>query len=163
MNSILETFIKQLNSVALQMEEKLQIEESGSEIAWAQGFIAGTADYKNLLVTAKYRIDSELYNTQVNTALFYENGVCLLDLEELRDVMSDVEELTDSGMYKSIKKIWDDTVAEKKDFLFYNSKKGRDLYFCKGWYAAMNFVGSTITKLENDLAKKEKEKKEMLF
>lgn len=87
----------------------------------------------------------------------------MLDLEELRDVMSDVEELTDSGMYKSIKKIWDDTVAEKKDFLFYNSKKGRDLYFCKGWYAAMNFVGSTITKLENDLVKKEKEKKEMLF
>lgn len=71
MNSILETFIKQLNSVALQMEEKLQIEESGSEIAWAQGFIAGTADYKNLLVTAQYRIDSELYNTEVRLVSFH--------------------------------------------------------------------------------------------
>jgi len=159
---ILLTLVQQLNYEAREKSTVLQVEESSSKIAKLQGFLSGVSSYKSAMFESGYAIDERLLGTQECKLPYLQAGEFTGDFAELREIVSDVDDLTESAAYTVLENELQYRVEEKKNELFYSSNKGRDLYFVKGWYDAMSWVGKTIDKLRTNLEAMEEEKKETL-
>lgn len=157
-NSFIQ-LIKQMNEQAYENEAALAVEESGAKIANLQGYLAGVRKYKDMLGDAGYELDIKYLDT-TERSLFYfdEEKSCNLDIAELRIAISDIEEVTDTTSWEEFKTTWQQAVDAMKDNLFYRSEKGRNLYFCKGWYNAMQQIDSYIERLKSQLEYLEREK-----
>ena len=75
----------------------------------------------------------------------------------MRDVVSDIDTMTESADFENFKDVWQIAVDAQKDWLFFASEKGRDLHFAKGWYEAMSATDETISRLKKELEAAEKE------
>lgn len=159
---ILLTLVQQLNYEAREKSTVLQVEESSSKIAKMQGFLSGVSSYKSAMFESGYAIDERLLGIQEYKLPYLQAGEFTGGFAKLREIVSDVDDLTESAAYTVLENELQYRVEEKKNELFYSSNKGRDLYFAKGWYDAMSWVGKTIDKLRANLEAKEEEKKEML-
>ncbi|MCQ2076104.1 MAG: hypothetical protein MJZ20_03580 [Bacteroidaceae bacterium] len=155
--------IKQMNEQAYENEAALAVEESGAKIANLQGYLAGVRNYKSVLVANGYELDIKYMDTTERSLFYYDSDkTCKLNLSELRDAISDIEEVTDTVSWEEFETSWQESVDAMKDGLFYRSEKGRDLHFCKGWYEAMNQINNYIERLHMQLEYLEKEKAESL-
>lgn len=151
--------IKQMNEQAYENEAALAVEESGAKIANLQGYLAGVRNYKSVLVANGYALDIKYMDTTERSLFYYDSDkTCNLKLSELRDAISDIEEVTDTTSWEEFKTSWQESVDAMKDELFYKSEKGRDLHFCKGWYMAMQQVDAYIEGLKRQLEYLEQEK-----
>ena len=159
---ILLTLLQQLNYEARETEVALQSEENGGKIAKLQGFLAGATEYKEMMIESGYRLDGEYFGTQKCKTPYILGGEFTKSLAELRDIISDINDLTESYIYEEFVKELRRRIEIKKDDLFYSSDKGRDLYFVKGWHKAITKIGDTIGGLRAILNEMEKEKAEML-
>ena len=159
---IMLTLIQQLNFEAGVKEKLLQREESGNKIANLQGFLSGVRAYKRAMKDSGYILDEEFDGTEKRLIPFLDNGVCTIELPELREVVYTLNEITASEDFEKFKKVWDEAIDKQKDWLFYISEKGRDLHFVKGWHEAMKWVDDTIDDLHKTLALKEKDEAESL-
>ena len=159
--AILLTLVQQLNYTAREAEIALQSEENGSKIAKLQGFLAGVLEYKEVLAQSGYAIDEKYFGTQ-ECKLPYKHNDFTDSLGELREIVSDIDDLTESPDYKAFSNKLDFRIEGRKNDLFYNSDKGRDLYFVKGWHAAVTNIDDTIIRLHALLDAMEKEKEETL-
>lgn len=155
--AILLTMLAQLNDKAFAKEAVLQCEESGANIAKLQGFLAGVRKYKQLMRDNGYTFDIKFDGTTERKLSFFGEDGCELDLRELRETVSDIDDLTESAAYNELKELWQNAVETQKDWLFYTSEKGRDLHFAKGWYEAMTEIDNTIKRLHMALEAAEKE------
>lgn len=151
--------IKQMNEQAYENEAALAVEESAVKIATLQGYLAGVRKYKSMLQEHDYELDIKYMDT-TERSLFYfdEDKTCSLKLSDLRDAISNIEEVTDTESWEEFKTAWQEVVDAKKDELFYISEKGRDLHFCKGWYSAMKQIDAYIEGLNSQLEYLEQEK-----
>jgi len=159
---IILTLIQQLNFEAGMKERLLQQEESGNKIANLQGFLSGVRAYKQAMRDSGYILDEEFDGTEKRLIPFLDDGVCIIELPELRKVNLDIDEATISDEYDGFKVFWDNAIDKQKDWLFYISEKGRDLHFVKGWYEAMRWVDETIEQLKVELEFAEKAAAESL-
>lgn len=159
---ILLTLVQQLNYEARETEVALQSEENGGKIAKLQGFLAGATEYKEVMIESGYRLDGEYFGTQQCKTPYILDGEFTKSLAELRDIISDIDDFTESYIYEEFVKELRRRIERKKDDLFYISDKGRDLYFVKGWHKAITKIGDTIGGLRAILNEMEKEKAEML-
>lgn len=159
---IILTLIQQLNFEAGMKERLLQQEESGNKIANLQGFLSGVRAYKQAMRYSGYILDEEFDGTEKRLIPFLDDGVCIIELPELRKVNLDIDEATISDEYDGFKVFWDNAIDKQKDWLFYISEKGRDLHFVKGWYEAMRWVDETIEQLKVELEFAEKAAAESL-
>ena len=153
--AVLLTMVAQMNFNAYEKESALQYEESGSQIARLQGYLAGVRRYKQLMRDNGYTFDIKFDGTT-------ERALPFFNLHELRVTVSCVDELTESSGLAGLKKLWGEAVDRQKDWLFYESEKGRDLHFVKGWLEGMTVIDKTIERLRSELAREEKEASESL-
>ena len=159
---IMLILLQQLNYTAHEKEEVLQCEESGSKAANLQGFLAGVRAYKKALRDNGYTFDIKFDSTEERKLPYFSYDGPEIGLAELREVCSDIDEMTDSADYKNFQELLQKAVDIQKDWLFYTSKKGRDLHFAKGWYEAMSATGATMLRLHTALDAAEKEAAESL-
>ena len=159
---IMLILLQQLNYTAHEKEAVLQCEESGSKVANLQGFLAGVRAYKKAMRDNGYAFDIKFDNTEERKLPYFSNDGCEIKLPELREVCSDIEEMTESADFEDFKEVWRKAVDVQKDRLFYTSEKGRDLHFVKGRYEAMSATERTIQRLHTKLEAAEKEAAERL-
>jgi len=159
---IMLTLIQQLNYIATEKEKLLQLEESGNKIANLQGFLSGVRAYKQAMKDSGYILDEEFDGTEKRLIPFLDNGVCIIELPELREVVYTLNEITASEDFEKFKNIWNEAIDKQKNWLFYTSEKGRDLHFVKGWHEAMKWVDDTIKQLKVELEFAEKAAAESL-
>ena len=159
---ILMFMLQQLNYKAHDKEAVLQCEESGSKVANLQGFLAGVREYKTNLRNNGWEFDIKYDGTEERKIPYFNDDGCSIELFELRGLISDIDELTDTADWESFKELWQDAVDWKKDWLFFNSEKGRDLHFAKGWYEAMRTIDNTIERLHREFEEAEKKAAESL-
>ena len=120
---IMLTLIQQLNYIATEKEKLLQFEESGNKIANLQGFLSGVRAYKQAMRDSGYILDEEFDGTEKRLIPFLDDGVCIIELSELRKMSFDINEATISDEYDGFKVFWDNAIDKQKDWLFYTSKK----------------------------------------
>lgn len=159
-------FVKQMNYVVRTKRLTLQTEERGNEIAKLQGYCAGFYTYKRLLEEAGY--DESSFPAETETAHFFDEG-CDLTLPELRNIKNQTDELKLTEAYTALQERITAKVESQKNRLFFESEKGRDLFWSKGWYESVIQIKRWIDELDYELSiaeqkaqKAEKEKKEML-
>lgn len=153
---IMLILLQQLNYTAHEKEAVLQCEESGSKVANLQGFLAGVRSYKKAMRDNGYIFDIKFDSTEERKLPYFSDDGCEIGLAELREVCSDIDEMTDSADYKNFQELLKKAVDIQKDWLFYTSEKGRDLHFCKGWYEAMKTIDDIIERLGRELEAAEK-------
>lgn len=143
MNEGLNKFMQIMRFDMNVIEATLQTEESGNKIASLQGECSGYralcacladsgqpnyAENKETMQTLfKYDGESEKWGCKSS------NYATLLEWETYA---LDVEEALDEARGKIEKRLND-----RKDWLFYHAKKGRDLYFSRGWYKRFIALG----------------------
>ena len=159
---IMLTLLQQLNYTAHEKEAVLQCEESGSKVANLQGFLAGVRAYKKALRDNGYTFDIKFDSTEERKLPYFSYDGFEFGLSELREVCSDIDEMTDSADYKNFQELLQKAVDIQKDWLFYTSEKGRDLHFAKGWYQAVSATGATMLRLHTALYEAEKKAAESL-
>ena len=159
---IMLILLQQLNYTAHEKEAVLQYEESGSKVANLQGFLAGVRAYKKALRDNGYTFDIKFDSTEERKLPYFSYDGFEFGLAELREVCSDIDEMTDSADYKNFQELLQKAVDIQKDRLFYTSEKGRDLHFAKGWYEAMSATDATMLRLHTALDAAEKEAAESL-
>ena len=146
-NTLLSKLFCQLVETTELAEARLQSEENGSKIANLQGYCKGKKTYSMLLRDTGFNIDLSFDRTCFISV--DENGAecCNLSFSELSKINSEIEELEDDDNYKNLLKVIEEKVNERKNKLFYDSEKGRDLYWCKGWYEAITKIEYWIKEL----------------
>lgn len=159
---IMLILLQQLNYTAHRKEALLQYEESGNKVANLQGFLAGVRSYKKALRDNGYTFDIKFDSTEERKLPYFSDDGCEIGLAELREVCSNIDEMTDSADYKNFQELLQQAVTIQKDWLFYTSEKGRDLHFAKGWYEAMTEIDNNMQRLHTALEAAEKEAAESL-
>lgn len=155
---IWEMLFQQTRGKVQDVERLLGTEERSAQIARLQGYLAGATCYEQVAFSVGIALGepkSEIY-------FFDDDNNFNYSLDALVCFVRDAEELEKSEEYEKFKEEWKKIVEDKKNRLFYESEKGRDLYFVKGWYEAMNEVDRQIKKLKTALEEAEREKAESL-
>lgn len=159
MNDSLKKFMEQLRFRMNVIENSLQTEESGNKIAFMQGNCAGFRALCAGLNEAGYGDFSDVKKSENTIFAFDEKentwSVTTGKYDTLLQwncVALDVEEVME-GARKQLQ----EKINKKKDWLFYESQKGRDLYWIKGWWCIMSAFDDWCAKIHDayKIAKKE--------
>ena len=129
--SALEYAELSMNNLKESAEQQLLIVEGDSNIADLQGFCAGvrvvgSALQENCL---SYTYDSK---AQPLIEQLSESAILSFDCEIMK--------LQESSEWQDFKDDLKKAVEEKKNFLYNEAKKGRDLAFVQGWKKAVSFI-----------------------
>lgn len=124
------------------LEAALQTEESGTKIASIQGTLAGYKSMISLLNEIEitdFKIIKESEKLPCTYKPDMQRWVCLSDdfdtVYQLHSIFRDVEE-----KLKRFNELGEEKVKQKKDWLFYEAEKGRDLHIVKGWFFAFKVL-----------------------
>lgn len=159
MNDSLKKFMEQLRFRMNIIENSLQTEESGNKIAFMQGNCAGFRALCAGLNEAGYGDFSDVKKSENTIFAFDEKentwSVTTGKYDTLLQwncVALDVEEAME-GARKQLQ----EKINKKKDWLFYESQKGRDLYWIKGWWCIMSCFDDWCVKIHDayKIAKKD--------
>lgn len=117
----------------------LRTTEGDSNIAELQGFCCGAELVQKMLLQAGFEAidDKSVYLRQIES--FDYDELCLL-VEQAEDVQKTPE-------WESFLTVRADAISEKKDFLYCECKKGRDLAFIKGWKKSVEYVDKYFSAL----------------
>lgn len=135
----MERFIMQANALAEYWEGQLQTEESGTKIANLQGRLAGFRKFTKIMeeggcnFTTLSEIQRDFpvrYDVKLGKWICSEKDY--FKLKKWYEVTDKIEKLI-FNLSSTLNK----AVGDKKDWLFYQSTKSRDLHFVKGWYFSM--------------------------
>lgn len=151
--------MRQMAFVIKQKEARLQIEENATEIAKMQGYLAGFRKYGTIIMTAGFDYD---YRVNIATECPWVDDDKAPDYSELLQIHLMNSELQKNETYKAMAVLLESEIDQKKDFLFYQSEKSRDMHWCKGWYQAISQVEGWIETLENSYELETKRKSESL-
>ena len=141
------------------IENSLQTEESGNKIAFMQGNCAGFRALCAGLNEAGYGDFSDVKKSENTIFAFDEkNNTWSVTTGEYNTLLQwncvalDVEEVME-GARKQLQ----EKINKKKDWLFYESQKGRDLYWIKGWWCIMSCFDDWCAKIHDayKIAKKD--------
>lgn len=121
---IMLILLKQLNYTAHEKEAVLQCEESGSKVANLQGFLAGVRAYKKALRDNGYTFDIKFDSTEERKLPYFSDDGCEIGLAELREVCSDIDEMTDSADIRTSKNCCRKPWTFKKTGFFTPAKRG---------------------------------------
>lgn len=159
MNDSLKMFMEQLRFRMNVIENSLQTEESGNKIAFMQGNCAGFRALCAGLNEAGYGDFSDVKKSETTIFEFNEKentwSVTTGKFDTLlqwNSVALDVEEVMEDA-----RKQLQEKINKKKDWLFYESQKGRDLYWIKGWWCIMSCFDDWCAKIHDayKIAKKD--------
>ena len=139
-NEFLDFVILNLKAEVKTCEAKLKVEESGNKIAFLQGFCSGFKRLEKILNSLIIEINVLDYPEN----MFYwdseqkkyhlgEEKLSYSDLVHLNALVYDFIDFYDD----KIKKFVDEEIEECKNLLFFNSEKGRDIFFYHGVYQAI--------------------------
>ena len=139
-NEFLDFVISNLKAEVKTCEAKLKVEESGNKIAFLQGFCSGFKRLEKILNSLIIEINVLDYPEN----MFYwdseqkkyhlgEEKLSYSDLVHLNALVYDFIDFYDD----KIKKFVDEEIEECKNLLFFNSEKGRDIFFYHGVYQAI--------------------------
>lgn len=169
--SVIELLIKQLNCRAGSVEATLQEEENGSKIAKLQGFLAGVKSYKQTLKDAGFIVGADLETEKmapwiIESANKNQDDDEIYDVElnftELTRIVIDLDTFESMDFYEELRKKKVEKIDKMKDQLFYYSEKGRELYWCKGWYEAYSLIKKWTATLRSELSARERDRKNSL-
>ena len=136
----------------------LELEDSGNVIAGLQGYIAGHRDMQKCLREAGYKDHAD---ESIDPPWNEEDG-CDLKLSQLEAYHLTIQEITSRDEWKALQDFMQKEVDAKKNMLFYRSDKGRDLYYCKGWYEAMSQIEEYMDRIEDFYQQALEERKQTL-
>ena len=132
----MKKLIMYINHEVKVLEAQLQTEESGTKIAVIQGKLAG---YNSMI-----SILNEIENTDFKTIKESATIPCRYDDEDKRwfciekdfDIVLGLQVIFNSveKTLEQFNKLGQEKINHKKDYLFYEAEKGRDLHFVKGWF-----------------------------
>lgn len=121
-------------------EALLKVEESGNKIAFLQGFCSGFKRLEKILngiITVENVSDCPenmfYYGNEEKRYHLGEDKLSYSDLLHLNVLAYDFIDFYDD----KIKKFVDEEIEECKNLLFFNSEKGRDIFFYHGVYQAI--------------------------
>ena len=165
LNTLLEMEWQTVNNA----EAMLQVEESGNKIARLQGICAGFRKLKSLL--EEKNIDFELSAPEQNIFERDENGNYIIGVDyynEMKLKMLEVYKTQSELMLadfaeKGLGQAIADEVDNAKDTLFFESEKGRDLFFYRGYYQSLMSVIDYANCLIREYEVKKAEKESELF
>lgn len=128
-----------MNNLKEVAEQELLVVEGDSNIADLQGFCAGVRVIRSLLESncLPYTLDNEV-QAQVEQ----------LDPAIILVMDSDIMEIQASPEWEDFKDDLKKAIEEKKNFLYNEAKKGRDLAFVQGWKKAVSFIDAVFTKIQ---------------
>lgn len=162
----MERFFNQAYCLAEYCEGALQTEESGTKIANLQGRLAGFRRFMKimeedgkLLTTIPLPIENfpVVYNVELGKWTCSEKDY--FKLKKWYEVTKQVEKLI-FGLSSTL----DKAVEDKKNWLFYQSTKSRDLHFVKGWYFSMTmFEDWCVAIADGYIAAKKAHEEELQF
>lgn len=159
MNMRLESFMGELRFHMNIIESRLQTEESGNKIAFMQGNCAGFRSLCTALNEAGYGDYSNVKKSEGTIFKFDEKanewGVTTSKYNTLLDY--NVKALDIEEVMEQASKQLEEKINKKKNWLFYESQKGRDLYWVKGWWCIMSCLDEWCAKIHDayKIAKKE--------
>ena len=165
LNTLLEMEWQTVNNA----EAMLQVEESGNKIARLQGICAGFRKLKSLL--EEKNIDFEISAPEQNIFERDENGNYIIGVDyynEMKLKMLEVYKTQSELMLadfaeKGLGQAIADEVDNAKDTLFFESEKGRDLFFYRGYYQSLMSVIDYANCLIREYEVKKAEKESELF
>ena len=139
-NEFLDFVIFNLKAEVKTCEAKLKIEESGNKIAFLQGFCSGFKRLEKILNSFSIEINvSDLpknmfyWDSEQKKYHLGEEKLSYSDLVHLNALVYDFIDFYDD----KIKKFVDEEIEECKNLLFFNSEKGRDIFFYHGVFQAI--------------------------
>ena len=139
-NEFLDFVISNLKAQVKTDEALLKVEESGNKIAFLQGFCSGFKRLEKILngITTLENISDCPKNMFSYDSLgkkyhLVEDKLSYSDLVHLNALVYDFIDFYDD----KIKKFVDEEIEECKSLLFFNSEKGRDIFFYHGVYQAI--------------------------
>lgn len=139
-NEFLDFIISNLKAQVKTDEALLKFEESGNKIAFLQGFCSGFKRLSKILngITTLENISDcpenvFYWDSEQKKYHLGEEKLSYLDLVHLNVLVYDFIDFYDD----KIKKLVDEEIEECKNLLFFNSEKGRDIFFYHGVYQAI--------------------------
>lgn len=139
-NEFLDFVILNLKAEVKTCEAKLKVEESGNKIAFLQGFCSGFKRLEKILNSLSIEINVSdrpknmfYWDSEQKKYHLGEDKLSYSDLVHLNALVYDFIDFYDD----KIKKYIDEEIEECKNLLFFNSEKGRDIFFYHGVYQAI--------------------------
>jgi hypothetical protein len=132
------------NGVIIGTKEKLETEKSSSILAHLQGEIPG----------CKFTLQALREHFQLNDDFMANEKVCdytNLSFEELLGAQQDIEKLQGMEPWTQFLAKIDERVSGMKEFLLFQAKKSRDLYFSQGRYEGMTAYKEVFKQVEEAL------------
>lgn len=150
-------------------EALLQVEVSGNKIARLQGICAGFRKLKSLL--EEKNIDFEISAPEQNIFELDENDNYIIGadyygemkLKMLEVYKTQAEEMLADFAEKGLGQAIQEEVEDVKNRLFFESGKGRDLFFYRGYYQSLMSVIDYANCLIREYEVKKAEKESELF
>lgn len=154
----------QFRYVVNSYEASLQTEESNQKIAELQGKCAGHRSFMQALHEVGYPDYRDMQEKEV--PIIGEDSSQPLEFEQLCSLSANIDELKGTKRYSDLTLNINKKVNEKKDWLYYQANKGRDLFFINGWHNSMELISNWMNHIkdmyEMEKQKKEKDKQEKL-
>ncbi len=126
----LEYAVSSLNATKKLAEVQLEIVEGDSNLADLQGFITGAKRVINTLDQVGYTL--ELAEHVLKIENYSDDEIIKFDFE--------IDAFKTEERWQDFQSKLDEKIAKKKDFLFYEARKGRDLAYIQGWRKAIFFI-----------------------
>jgi hypothetical protein len=129
--------------------ERLEVEESGRELAALQGNLVG---YKNLV--AHMAAEFELPQIFIEDSGDAPLRIPELDDEVLETFAVEVETLKDDRRWESVEARIDHDIGELKNHLLFKAEKSRDLDLCQGQYKGETVYTRLFEKVRDELERR---------
>lgn len=136
--TVLEYAIGRLYGAKSLAEVQLEIVEGDGNLADLQGFIAGVKIVINALKENGFIFD--IYDKVTAIETFSD--------DEILEFSYEIVEIRSNTNWTEFLNALNEQIAKKKDFLFYEAKKGRDLAFVQGWRKAVFFIDEVFQAIE---------------
>jgi hypothetical protein len=143
--------IPYINHEVKKLEAELQVEESGTKVAIIQGKLAGynsMISVLNEIEITDFRLIKDSREISCKYNKDFKRWLCedkdFHNVSHLWMLFTNVESIIDR-----FNKTGEDRIKEKKDWLFYEAEKSRDLHFVKGWFFSFNILNDWKIAIKN--------------
>jgi hypothetical protein len=118
-------------------ESQLEIVEGDTNLADLQGFIAGAKDVKVLLYQSGFELALDVSSDLTPIEKLTDGSIIVFDNE--------ISAIKNNPKWHEFMGLIADKVVEKKNFLYEDAKRGRDLVFVQGWKKAVEFIDTVFS------------------
>ena len=130
-----------LNNEKCIKETDLLIIEGDTKLSETQGFINGVSQTEQLLYSAGFEL---LYKSLDLKSC----KVVDLSEKEIYELYNSVDSIKSSRKYDEYRQHLQEAIEGKKNYLFNDAKKGRELNFVIGWKKAIFFIDKVFSDIE---------------